>query len=145
MVKPGKQNAQKVSRRSADMSTRPDGRVYVPPPKEACEEYHYPVPIDDAGLVQFVWAQRAYRGHVVDFSIEIQVRDHAMADWQTAYRIDSSHGTIHEHRYSPTGEQRVEIEEIPLKDSWKFVDTWFTKAMEMCDDAWATHVERWRR
>lgn len=146
MPKPGKQNAQKLARQAADMTVVEEEWCYTPPPKEACEEHSYPVPLDDEGLIQYVWAQQVYRGKVVHFSVEIQVRAHAMADWDVAYRIDTSHGTVHDHRFSPSVDAvRTQIETIPRQDSWDFVDEWFSKAMKMCEDQWSVHVERWGR
>ncbi len=147
MPKPGKQNMQKIARRAVDMAvTEGPVALYEPPPEEACEKYHYPVPLDDDGLVRYVWAQWVYRGKVVRFSVEIQVRVHALADWDVAYRIDSKHGEIHEHRFSPSVEPvREVIETIPLQNSWEFVDDWYGRALQLCEDQWSVHAERWGR
>lgn len=146
MPKPGKRTTQKQIRRSVDMSVPEKERLYCPPPNEACEQYHYPVPLDDAGLLRYVWVQHVYRGRVVHVSVEIQVRDHALADWEVTYRVDTSHGTVHEHRFSPNADPvREVIEKIPEEHPWEFVDAWYGRALQMCEDQWRVHVERWRR
>ncbi|MFC8732196.1 hypothetical protein ACFT5B_07040 [Luteimicrobium sp. NPDC057192] len=142
-----KNNARRARLRAADLSVVPEAASYEPPPKHACEPVVTPVPLDDEGLVQFVYAQQIYRQYVVHFSIEIQCRGHALADWQTIYRIDTSHGTVHEHVFSASGEREIRqvIETIPTEDGWATVDRWFNRALDMCDDCWETQVERWKR
>lgn len=132
--------------RLANMDGTPKVEVYSPPPKARCLDWSMPVPLDDEGLLQYVWAQQVYRGKVVHFSVETQIRDHVLADWQPMYRIDTAHGTVHEHHFSRRDEEstRTVLAEIPLKDSWEFVDGWFVKALDMCDTNWNAHLERWR-
>lgn len=149
MPKPGKQNAQKLARQAVDMAVPPPEWVYEPPPRHLCDEQVYPVPL--AELVQYVYAMQVYKQRTVHFSVEVQVKDHALDDWHVVYRIDTAHGTVHEHRFrrgqaADETEQleRNELALIPREESWEFVDSWLPRALEMCEDDWSDHVERWR-
>lgn len=150
MPKPGKQNAQKLARQAADMTIAPAEWVYEPPASHLCQELVYPVPL--AELVQYIYAMRVYKGRTVHFSVEILVREHALGDWHVTYRIDTSHGTVHEHLFRPGQDdsesdqlERNELAKIPKDGAWEFVDSWLSKALDMCETQWSDHVERWRR
>lgn len=130
----------------ADMTEAPTAEVYSPPPEHCCDVLTMPVLVDDDGTKRYYWVQHIYRGQVVHFSVEIHIRDHAMADWQTVYRIDTSHGTVHEHRFRKGGDtQRVELHQIPTSDAWEFVSEWFERALTMCNDEWSKQIERWQQ
>lgn len=139
----GKKSAR--SKRLVDMSIQPEVEVYKPPPESSCELFTYGVPLDDEGVVRYHWVQHVYRGKIVHFKVSIQRRDHVMADWTEVYRIDTSHGTVHEHKFFPDGSQhRDELAPIPTTDPWDFVTGWYDRAMALCEDQWSVHLERWR-
>lgn len=132
-------------RRLVDMAVAPVVEEYKPPAEHLCEEHAMPIALDD--LVEICAVQQVYRGKIVHFSIEIKRRAHAMADPSVCYRIDTSHGEVHQHIYKPDGSERREVlEVIPTgkgADSWDFVDAWYERASEMCFNDVETHVERW--
>lgn len=134
----------KSERRLAKMSDGTEAELYRSPPETVCDVQRYPVPFDDEGSARYYWVQWIYRKRVVHFSIEIQVRE--KDGWRTLYRIDTSHGTVHEHRYwTATGEDRRVIETIPIVGSWDFVSKWFEEAMEMCEEAWPDRIKEWMK
>lgn len=151
MTKPGKQNAQKLRRQAADLAMPPSTWTYAPPPESQCTPHSYPVQLDDAGTIQYVYAFREYKGKAVHFSLELYIRDSPQDDWTVVYRIDTSHGTVHEHLFGPgdtTDEseqlKREELATIPQEGPWEFVDGWVDKAIDLIDETWESHVRRWR-
>lgn len=149
--KPGKQNAQKLRRQAADLAVPPTTWFYTPPPESECTPHNYPVHLDDAGTVQFVYAFLEYKGKAVHFSVELYVREFPHDDWSVVYRVDTSHGTVHEHLFRPGGAndeseqlERKELAPIPRDGAWEFVDGWLEKAIGSVDETWEAHVRRWR-
>lgn len=142
---PSSSSRKKKERRLARMS-EPAGEVlYLHPPEHVCTVLTCPVPLDDDGLVQQYWVQWLYKGKVVRFSIELQVREHSLADWVQIYRIDTCHGVVHEHVFQDGDDkgERRRIVPIPLVDSWDFVTEWFDKAMERSADEWPDRLKEW--
>lgn len=132
----------KAERRLVDMSSEPE--CYAPPPASECRVYNVPIDLDDDGRLRIHASNRVYKNKTVHFSVSIQLRQHSLADWQEVFRIDTTHGTVHQHRFRPDGtEDRNEIETIPVSGGHEVVAQWFKKARQRCHDEWQTHVRGW--
>ncbi|GAB3159226.1 hypothetical protein GCM10027059_05110 [Myceligenerans halotolerans] len=135
-------SAKRAERRLADMSVTPP--AYQPPPEAECTPFTTPVDLDDDGRFRLHLAQLVHRNKIVHFSVSIQVREHSLADWQDAFRIDTSHGTVHHHRFWPDGrEERQELETIPASGSQQVVQQWFKRATDLCQNSWPMYVKGW--
>jgi hypothetical protein len=105
----------KRSRRLRTFTSARDEPRWTQPARSSCTEYGGCSPLDAPISAQFCAFQWWYgeRHELVDFSYEIQVKRPSDEQWQVVYRADAKHGTIHEHRFWPNGqEDRIDLRSI---------------------------------
>lgn len=117
--------------------------IYKPPPVR--ETFECPVDFGVSGVRMF-WRQDVYKGKVVDFCIELQVRDPEDSSWTPMFRVDTSHGELHHHQYYKSGKESVRTvdQEIPDR-GWETVDNAWDVWLESMMESFEAYWRRWER
>jgi hypothetical protein len=121
------------------MTIRPPKPIrYVAPPHD--EEFDHPRQPMSGVVIHKV--RRYHQGCLVDFAVTL---DHKVyGEWHQIARIDTAHGTVHEHRYFPRGRrERTVLEWIDPHRAEKILERWYDRAAAMMDYRWQDYLEGW--
>ncbi|MFS0883971.1 hypothetical protein [Aeromicrobium sp. 179-A 4D2 NHS] len=118
------------------------GERYNPPPKHACEESNWQLPLDRENRLHF--HARVYKRRIVHFSIEHQHRWDG--EWKCVARIDSK-DSIHLHLWDRWGtvlvDHKVITEIPPSPEGQQVVHNGFEPAGQLLEAKWEEHLRRW--
>jgi len=102
----------------------------------------YPIKMPLPGLGRIMGRQTLdFAGRLIDFALTSQVRG-TEGNWLDVVRVDSKHGTVHAHYFSPTGVQR-QREEILRISSHQDVDRGYMWAEAMLTEQWHDNLKGW--
>lgn len=116
---------------------------YKCPPKSKCDVTEG-LPIDVAESVRIFSTTWLYKRRIVHFSLSLTCTKYGEPDEVT--RIDTTHGTVHQHLYrrgSPKGEERREIAKIPVDTGWEFVHDAYVEAYDRVLGRHTEWIARW--
>lgn len=143
--KPGRAGERRLQRRAAAEAELNEPR-YEPPTAGECQV--------EEGIVylapdeRFVHRVHYFDHRMVDFCLEIQVRERDT--WWPVARIDCTHGHIHRHQLTRSGENdhQTVLCRLPSDDNheaWKLVANQHELACADLDSKWDAYMKRWRQ
>ena len=117
---------------------------YRPPPAHVCEVVEQLADLG-TGLDRLAMRQNVYKGRVVDFAFVVESRRDEADSWHPIYRIDCSHGEVHEHLFPEADNDRRVIQVIPPghHGSWDLVDSLADEMLDRVHDSWPELRRRW--
>lgn len=142
--------SEKTSRlgRLADMSIPPGDEVYSPPAEDRCEVFPTQVALEVDQELQIV--QWIYRGKIVHFSISQRTYCALCQAWHTIRRIDTAHGTVHEHQFrhgeddSEQTYRTIPVADIPPNEAgYDLVTDQFEVQWNRMTETWEAYRRSW--
>lgn len=136
-LNPGKRN-----RPLPDLGVYPSSECPEPTYGVPTEAFDLPFPLADghrAGL------KTIYRkGTTVPLAFALWQIFFANGSWHEVFRIDSWHGTIHQHDFTRAGGNRVTIlEPLPIEHAERVIEVWRERAEDVIMTGWEANVGRW--
>lgn len=130
--------------RLVDMGIYPqDEDCHEPPPEEDTEKVVYRLQLPEGHRAGVVQTFRVGSPVLVHFSLFQALKVEGV--WQPIMRIDSWHGTIHRHDFTPDGINRVTIlERLQQERRSRSIERWRDQAEDLMMTEWEENVRRWR-
>lgn len=115
------------------MAKRLEEGEYRPPNKTMCDDVELPIDMPAEGFPgqsRLFTAMRTHRGQVVHYAISQQWRANSSSEWRNVFRIDTSHGSIHKHRFKNDGTDTKELIETLPKNGRARVHESYTESYD---------------
>lgn len=117
---------------------------YRPPPLSMADEMEDLIELPGEEGYRLFQRVRVYRGLVVDFAVELQLRDDD-GKYFPIERVDCCHGTVHRHHFPRQGPEPAPIPLLDLHSGMRrqVTDEYF-RAYDDIVDNFEYKVRRWR-